>query len=370
MPENKKQHFVPRFYLRNFASDKAQKQINLYSFSSSRLIRQIGLNDQCYKDYFYGKDKRNEKNLSKIEGISRNIITKILNREKMPDGTSLDYIYFLMFILLQIARTTSAESDATKAMEELLKQLLINKNPQHKQELEKIKLNATNMPSLNLGTAIQSLFLLTDLNYKILENSLNEGFITSDNPAIRYNFLFETLNKHFTHTGFAVKGLMIFLPLSSKYTIIFYDKTSYTVGESGTEYILIDDQTSLDSINALQIATCVNNIYFDDSITDDYMKSLNEKYKKNRTEKEFKLKNKDDLYWLDETTSPFHLNVKCLNVLETPTQQVKLTDIRNPELAKFNEKFFKLIYPIRNLCGIRSLIYIWKFMSYTKLTKP
>lgn len=36
MPENKKQHFVPQFYLRNFSADAEQKLFSLYQFGSGK----------------------------------------------------------------------------------------------------------------------------------------------------------------------------------------------------------------------------------------------------------------------------------------------------------------------------------------------
>ncbi|HQM83160.1 MAG TPA: DUF4238 domain-containing protein, partial [bacterium] len=65
MPDNKKHHFVPRFYLKLFSENR--KSINIFNLSSRKLIKNGCLKDQCYQDYFYGKDNKTEKDLSDIE---------------------------------------------------------------------------------------------------------------------------------------------------------------------------------------------------------------------------------------------------------------------------------------------------------------
>ena len=69
MSEYKNQHFVPRFYLANFAfSDGAQT--NLIRTIALKAIPRIGVNGQCQEDFFYGKDLKMERALSVIEGTS------------------------------------------------------------------------------------------------------------------------------------------------------------------------------------------------------------------------------------------------------------------------------------------------------------
>src|ERR1700761_6954191 len=50
MPDNKKHHFVPKFYLTRFSDDG--KSINAYVLKSSKKVLSANLANQCYRDYF------------------------------------------------------------------------------------------------------------------------------------------------------------------------------------------------------------------------------------------------------------------------------------------------------------------------------
>src|ERR1700688_4702033 len=69
MAEQKSQHWVPKFYLRNFSSDTEQKQLNLFQVQQGRFIPRINLGHQCADDYFYGKDLVLEKTFGPLESV-------------------------------------------------------------------------------------------------------------------------------------------------------------------------------------------------------------------------------------------------------------------------------------------------------------
>jgi len=64
--ENKKHHYVPLFYLKRFSPDG--KSINLYNLRSTRTIYKAKLKNQCYSDYFYGKEPDIEHALAGLDG--------------------------------------------------------------------------------------------------------------------------------------------------------------------------------------------------------------------------------------------------------------------------------------------------------------
>ena len=71
--ENKKHHFVPKFYLTNF-SPTAGRSINIYNIPSDRNIINGSLKNQCYVNRFYGENSRVEYALSLIEGAAARLI--------------------------------------------------------------------------------------------------------------------------------------------------------------------------------------------------------------------------------------------------------------------------------------------------------
>lgn len=60
MPSKKNQHFVPRFYLKNFSNDKKKNFIGLFNIDSEVHIENAKLKTQASRDYFYGKDGKVE----------------------------------------------------------------------------------------------------------------------------------------------------------------------------------------------------------------------------------------------------------------------------------------------------------------------
>lgn len=67
MADKKKQHYVPKFYMKNFADSK--KNVSVYNLKSKKVIADVPYNSQCYKDYFYGKDHVLEDEFAKKETL-------------------------------------------------------------------------------------------------------------------------------------------------------------------------------------------------------------------------------------------------------------------------------------------------------------
>ena len=62
--EKKKQHYVPRFYLKFFADH--ENKFYAYDFDTNRFIpNRVYYESQCYKKFFYGEDGILEEQLSK-----------------------------------------------------------------------------------------------------------------------------------------------------------------------------------------------------------------------------------------------------------------------------------------------------------------
>ena len=110
-----KHHYVPKFYLKLFASDKARssvpKLINIYNLRRKAIIEDAGLGDQCYKHKFYGKTDELEDALAVFEGECSRLILQIIETEKLPPKGTLEYFFLLNFIALQHLRTKQQVHD-------------------------------------------------------------------------------------------------------------------------------------------------------------------------------------------------------------------------------------------------------------------
>src|ERR1700676_408543 len=103
MPSNKKQHYVPRFYLRRFSSDGTS--INLYNIPSNRRILRANLKNQACRDYFYGKELVVEHAIAGLEAEAASVLRKIDEYELLPPPFSPDHVTLVHHLVMQQART-------------------------------------------------------------------------------------------------------------------------------------------------------------------------------------------------------------------------------------------------------------------------
>ena len=73
------QHYVPRSYLKNFASvigtgKKERALVSFYQFDKELLKEEIPTKSICYKSYFYGEDGKIEKDFSIQQNASSHLI--------------------------------------------------------------------------------------------------------------------------------------------------------------------------------------------------------------------------------------------------------------------------------------------------------
>lgn len=281
MADKKKQHFVPRFYLKHFSLLKNGKTIGIFNIENEKFISEGSLKDQACKNYFYGKDKVIEDALSILEGPSSKIISKIINHERFPNRATENHILLLTFIIFLHSRTKYIADEQNEMTDKFVK-LLFSKDPRLKENLDKIHVGLTNAPQTCLKTAAMSLPLVFDLNYKILVNQTRNGLLTSDNPVVLYNQFMENKKAFGSNTGLAVKGLQLFLPLSPQYMIIFFDQSVYRIGNKRDTFIKISNTVDIDSLNILQCVNAYGNIYFDETVSAEYIGKIYSKCKKFR----------------------------------------------------------------------------------------
>ena len=262
MPANKKHHYVPKFYLKNFSIDNLS--INVYNITRSKTIHQANLKNQCYKDYFYGKDDKVEKVLGGIEGVAASIFRTIIKEKKPPRPLTIEYMRLMLFVLIQHGRTTYAVDAMNEMTDTLAKKLLSANKSFNREDIENLKVSITEAGALSVANATSALHLTLDLQCKILMAKEGAEFITSDNPAVLYNQLFEEL-PYMSAIGLACKGLQIFLPISPSILLYYYDSECYKAGDRRTSTVFITEQRDMDNLNLLQFVNASKNIYFSDA---------------------------------------------------------------------------------------------------------
>jgi hypothetical protein len=121
MPDNKRHHYVPRFFLKRFSPD--EDHIHMYNIKRGKVILGAGLYEQCAKNYFYGKTPEYEKLLAGAEGEIAGLFRMIDHYESPPPRMTPPHDAFLIHILLQRSRTTYAVAALNESLDKMMKEI-------------------------------------------------------------------------------------------------------------------------------------------------------------------------------------------------------------------------------------------------------
>lgn len=263
MPDNKKHHYVPRFYLRNFSHDG--KAINLFNMERQKVVLRAPYKNQCYRDYYYGRDQKLEGILAGIEGASASIIRKIIDASLIPES-EVERRNLSVYIMAQNGRTPSAVAVIRQMHEKLLEsaqeiaaEIGIN---------ESANLDIGDYVALSVITNIRAHENLGDLEGRLLLAPPDQSFITSDVPVAFCNQLFSYRPRNDAASP-GWLGFQLFFPLSDKIMLHLFDASVYSVpNQLRNNSLQLMDSRDVDQLNGLQIASAFENIFFTDAKTD------------------------------------------------------------------------------------------------------
>jgi hypothetical protein len=260
MSDNKKHHYVPRFYLKRFSQDK--KSIGVFNIHSGLIVENANLKNQCYKNYFYGKEKEFESAIDGIEGEASKLLRMIDEIGILPPPLSGEHLVLIFYVLLQYSRTKYAADALNEMHDKMTKHIFRDKIERETGvNLDNYLIGIQNISQYSVGLSIQAYPVLIDLAYKILLNKTEIDFITSDNPIVMIN-PFLSFIQFGSNTGFANKGLLIFFPIATDQVILFYDPMVYRVGNDSKIALKLDNFRDIENINILQGCSCYDNVYF------------------------------------------------------------------------------------------------------------
>lgn len=261
MAEGKRQHYVPKFYLKNFSPDPAGRMINLFNFEAEKTILRASLRDQCYKDYFYGADLAMEKGLGLIETETSNLFKSIIETQRLSDDPDTT-MYLCMFSIVQFLRTAAAAFETNKMMDAMAKK--IHRGQFDDKSLDTLRISMIDAPGFNIRNGILLFPICFDLQMAILVNGSNLEFITSDNPTALVNKFWQH-KFHGSGSHLAAAGLLIVIPISPRHTILLYDRGVYSAPKDGGNKIQLNRADDVRKLNEIQLLRAFENIYFSDS---------------------------------------------------------------------------------------------------------
>ena len=243
--KNKKQHYVPQFYLKNF-SDQSQKAVGHFVVDRKKFIEHSPICNIACENFLYGQDLNRENFLARQEAKWAIAIRYIIEKQGIENG-----IYRLdlcLFIAAQICRTIKMRDEQN----EMYRQI---------KEIDESFVPKNFDPFYFVSDIVPKItFFISDFEYLVIVNKTDSPFITSDNPVIMYNSMLAK-NKIRCSYGIGTQGIQIFVPLSSCICVCLYDKTVYR-SVTDNHRIAIEDAGTVFEINKLICNNSYNNLFF------------------------------------------------------------------------------------------------------------
>lgn len=277
--EKRNQHYIPKFYLRNFSYLNNKKQIGVFNLKNQLFINVAKLKTQGSKNFYYGSDGKVEDGLSKIEGILAETIRTIIEKKELPKRNSDEHLTLLYFIVITDLRNP-VKIEGFKKTLQAGKEKLSEEYPHIDIEKTYPEINHDELIQIFLSNATYSVDAIKDLEFKLLINRTKKPFITSDFPIVKYNQLLELKKWMHSKSGYATIGLQIFIPLNSELLLVFYDSGIYKIGNKKQKNVEIKSEQDVHELNTLQFINCFETVFFNEKATKIYLEGLFEKSQK------------------------------------------------------------------------------------------
>ena len=216
----KKQHTVPKFLLKNIGLGKKEDNKKLFTFDKKKeKIFQQSVNDATTRNSFYNfvdtpQQLSLESYLSEIESEAAIIIQNIIKSKSLSNLDSEKRETLSIFVLTQYFRTYGHLKLQESMIEKIADKIRdMGFDPKDAKNLEYG--NTTKLKNsflLGILNAIENSIYISEKNWHLFETDEENPFLISDHPVVlnnEYNFgLYGNL-------GLGVKGVQVFLPISS-----------------------------------------------------------------------------------------------------------------------------------------------------------
>ena len=303
MAENKKQHYVPQFYLRFFSISNSTKHVKLCLKETGAFIDEAKIEGQAQESYFYGKDLEREKWFGNIENKTTSILKKVMQNKVLPKNQSAEYYWIWLFILLQDFRTRANADRFNEMIDTTLKTAMKFEAQFNDFDFDKHFFAYDDAIEKSLDILLKGLPMMMDMQIKLIQNQTSKELITSDNPVSKYNQFLESRNYPFCHTGMASKGLQFFYPLSPDLLLIMYDPKVYKVGNKKQFSNISMNEKDIDYINVLTCLHANKTLFSTDNVSNYQFEEILDKSSKFENQKKLQTKQFDPTPVDDATES-------------------------------------------------------------------
>jgi hypothetical protein len=259
MPPNKKHHYVPQFYLKNFSAD--QKLINSYIKKRREIFQDVAIKDHCHRNYFYGKYGKTEKILSTLEGYFSKAINLFL--DSRYNGESNINKWLLLFAAVQYTRSEKINDFVKRNLKFTFNKILrfkIDQGPDLDEDDEELEFVAKNPIVEIFYRGLLNQPIIQDLEIHKIINDSPIDLYTSDSPVVVINPLFRNVPECI---GLALKGIQILIPLSPKILLQIYDPKVYSpITTGGRLQAIIKKRSVIQNLNYMTIMNAEKHVFF------------------------------------------------------------------------------------------------------------
>lgn len=256
MAKKKRQHYVPKFYMRSFSD--SGNNFYMYDIEKKRDFGLVPYKNQCQEDFFYGEDGIWEEALSKKENEWAKVINKLKESTTIDDEVKKS---IKQFALYQRQRTLGEAEFHKETREKLLivrgKMLFEGKNLLFDEKAEQLcKERARNSisPAEILQMADEFVPYIEDLNVLVIDYKTKAKLISSDVPVVAINPF------HLQSIGYGIMGLILLFPISPDKLVVIYDDRMYPRFRK-KQYIASKNEKEVHNLNVLQLISAEKIIF-------------------------------------------------------------------------------------------------------------
>lgn len=256
MPVNKKQHYVPQFYLRGFSFNGSS--ISMYNLTGKNFIENASIRNQCCEDYFYG-DSGLEGLLSQIEASAARVLKEIRDVGSKSIDVSGDPVILPVFVAIMMKRTLASKHMSRQIVEGVRQQL--DGEPLSTELAAQINAVDEIHPEDAVREAIKLAPLISDLSHVLIDAPDDHYFITCDDPVVKVNPFLQGMKLPGSATGLYCRGLIMYLPLSPKRSLMFYDGDVYRIGSARCASRVLCTASDVKVLNDIVVQNAHENLY-------------------------------------------------------------------------------------------------------------
>lgn len=326
MAENRRQHYVPKFYLRNFGN--GPRQIDLLHLPTNRLVRNASITGQCYRNNFYGSDGELERAFALQEAQLSRLLRRVHEELWIPQRATEDWVSLMLYIAMQHTRTQAAATLTDETLDQAFRHALAEDERFDDETLAAMRLKTRHPVQISLSAARDSALGFDDLQPLLLTSS-GSTFVTSDHPVALYNTYAESVTWAGV-VGSLCSGLQLFYPLTPTCCLVLYDGRVY--GVSPRRQIVPAQPADAEQINKIIVSQAGENIYFGSWMEDDVVLGLAESVTRVRSQPKVKFTKADEVR--DQPRSDGTRRVLLHMFFPFPVIRLKLSMMRLRKNAK------------------------------------